>query len=127
MDCFRLRSPSYGGQVVDSLLGRVVLPGGFANSGVSHPRHAVRYGSRDGERQASKALLHLAQSSLGACTMDIPLFIGLIASIYIAGRIAERRGRSFRSWAWVGTILGPLAIPLLFLLPNLHPKNGNRA
>jgi hypothetical protein len=51
-----------------------------------------------------------------------------IGTIYVAGRIATRRGRSFRNWAWIaGIILGPLAIPLLFLLPNLQGKNGDHA
>jgi hypothetical protein len=25
-----------------------------------------------------------------------------------------------------GTLLGPLALPLLFLMPDLHGKNGDR-
>jgi len=51
-----------------------------------------------------------------------------IGTIYVAGRIAQRRGRSFRNWAWIaGIVLGPLAIPLLFLLPNLRGKNGHPA
>jgi hypothetical protein len=41
-------------------------------------------------------------------------------SIYPAGRIAERRGRSFKIWAWIAALIGPLALPLLFLFPNLH-------
>ena len=54
------------------------------------------------------------------------MMIGFIISIYLAGRIAERRGRSFKNWALVaGFVLGPLAIPLLFLLPNLQGKNGD--
>ena len=56
------------------------------------------------------------------------LTVASIGTIYLAGRIAQRRGRSFKSWAWIaGIILGPLAIPLLFLLPNLHGKNGDHA
>jgi len=54
------------------------------------------------------------------------LTIVSIGSIYLAGRIAERRGRSFKNWAWIAGILsGPLALPLLFLLPSLHGKDGN--
>jgi hypothetical protein len=50
--------------------------------------------------------------------------VGLIYSIYLAGRIAERRGRSFKTWAWVAAgLLGPLALPLLFLLPNLRRRD----
>jgi hypothetical protein len=51
-----------------------------------------------------------------------------IGSIYLAGRIAERRGRSFKTWAWIaGIFIGPLALPLLLLLPNLHGQNGDHA
>ena len=54
------------------------------------------------------------------------LIIGLILTMYFAGRIAERRGRSFRNWALLaGALIGPLAFPLLLLLPNLHHKDLN--
>ncbi len=55
------------------------------------------------------------------------LTIASIISMYLAGRIAERRGRSFSTWAWVAAIIGPLALPLVFLFPNLHGKNGDHA
>lgn len=55
------------------------------------------------------------------------VMIGFIISIYLAGRIAERRGRSFKIWAWIAAVIGPLALPLVFLFPNLHRKNGNPA
>jgi hypothetical protein len=57
----------------------------------------------------------------------ILLMTGSIASIYLAGRIAERRGRSFRIWAGIAALIGPLALPLVFLFPNLHSKNGDHA
>jgi MFS family permease len=50
-----------------------------------------------------------------------------IGSIYFAGRIAERRGRRFKIWAWIAAIIGPLALPLILLFPNLHGKNGDHA
>jgi hypothetical protein len=59
--------------------------------------------------------------------MDAFALLIFVGSIYLAGRIAERRGRSFKSWAWIAALLGPLALPLVFLFPNLHGKNGNRA
>jgi hypothetical protein len=60
--------------------------------------------------------------------MDIPLVLLMAVSIYLAGRIAEHRGRSLKNWAWIaGIILGPPTLPLLFLLPNLHSKNGDHA
>ena len=55
------------------------------------------------------------------------LSVALIGSTYFAGRIAERRGRRFKSWAWIAVIIGPLALPLIFLSPNLHRKNGEHA
>ena len=55
------------------------------------------------------------------------LTVASIMSMYLAGRIAERRGRSFTVWAWVAAIIGPLALPLVFLFPNLHGKNRDRA
>ena len=55
------------------------------------------------------------------------VMIGFIISIYLAGRIAERRGRSFKIWAWIAAVIWPLALPLVFLFPNLHRKNGNHA
>ena len=57
--------------------------------------------------------------------MDALALLMVVGSIYLAGRIAERRGRSFKIWAWIAAIIGPLAIPLLFLFPNLHSNNGN--
>jgi MFS family permease len=52
--------------------------------------------------------------------------VAIIASAYLAGHVAERRGRRFKVWAYIAAILlGPLAIPLVFLFPNLHGKNGD--
>jgi MFS family permease len=55
------------------------------------------------------------------------LTVASIMSMYLAGRIAERRGRSFTTWAGVAAIIGPLALPLVFLFPNLHGKNRDHA
>jgi hypothetical protein len=52
--------------------------------------------------------------------MDAITLVVFVASIYPAGRIAERRGRSFKVWAWIAAFIGPLALPLVFLLPNLR-------
>jgi hypothetical protein len=59
--------------------------------------------------------------------MDIPLLLLMAVSIYLAGRIAEHRGRSFKNWAWIAAFTGPLALPLVFLFPNLHGENGYHA
>ena len=55
------------------------------------------------------------------------LTVASIGSMYLAGRIAERRGRSFKIWAWIAAIIGPLALPLVFLIPTLHGKDGDGA
>ena len=52
------------------------------------------------------------------------LTVASIVSMYLAGRIAERRGRRFTIWAWIAAMIGPLALPLIFLFPNLHRKNA---
>jgi hypothetical protein len=49
--------------------------------------------------------------------MDVLLIIGAIASIYVAGLLAKRRGRSVRTWAWIAALVGPLAF-VVFLLPD---------
>lgn len=59
--------------------------------------------------------------------MDAYLIAALICSIYLAGRIAQHRGRSFKAWAWIAALIGPLALPLIFMFPNLHRKNGDHA
>ena len=60
--------------------------------------------------------------------MDAIWLLVFIVSIYLAGRIAERRGRSFKNWAWIaGILIGPLALPLVLLFPNLHGRNGDHA
>jgi hypothetical protein len=30
-------------------------------------------------------------------------------------------------WAWIAVFIGPLALPLVFLLPNLHGENVGHA
>jgi len=55
------------------------------------------------------------------------LTVGSICSMYLAGRVAERRGRSFRTWAGIAAIIGPLALPLVLLFPNLRRSNGGHA
>ena len=69
---------------------------------------------------------------MNAVTFDAGILTALltaamIGSIYLAGRIAARRGRSFRNWAWIaGFLIGPLALPLLLLLPDLHDTRQGR-
>jgi MFS family permease len=69
-----------------------------------------------------------AYITFDAYVLSALLSVASIVTIYVAGRIAKHRGRSFRNWAWIaGMVLGPLAILLLFLLPNLHGRNGGHA
>jgi hypothetical protein len=58
-------------------------------------------------------------------TALVLLTIGSLYLVYLAGRIAERRGASFTIWAWIAAIIGPFAFPLLFLFPNLHRRDGD--
>ena len=59
--------------------------------------------------------------------MDVVTLVIFVASIYPAGRIAEHRGRSFKVWAWIAVFIGPLAFPLVFLLPNLRRQSVGHA
>jgi multisubunit Na+/H+ antiporter MnhB subunit len=59
--------------------------------------------------------------------ITLVVFVVSIVSIVLAGRIAERRGRSFKIWAWIAAFIGPLALPLVLLFPNLHGRNGDHA
>jgi hypothetical protein len=52
------------------------------------------------------------------------LTVASIGSMCLAGRIAEHRGRRFITWAWIAAMIGPLALPLIFLFPNLHRNNA---
>jgi 4-amino-4-deoxy-L-arabinose transferase-like glycosyltransferase len=64
--------------------------------------------------------------SFDAYVLYALLAVASIATIYLAGAIAQRRGRSFKSWAWIaGILIGPLALALLLLLPNLNGRNGD--
>jgi hypothetical protein len=56
------------------------------------------------------------------------IFIAIaVLSILAAGELAKRRGRSIKAWAWTGAIIGPLAIPLLLLLPSAQAPDDGRA
>ena len=53
------------------------------------------------------------------------LMAASIASIYLAGRIAERRGRRFKTWAGIAAIIGPLSkvvsMQTIFLVAGFAP------
>jgi NO-binding membrane sensor protein with MHYT domain len=48
-----------------------------------------------------------------------------IVSMYFAGCIAQSRGRSSKIWLWIAAFIGPFALLLVFLLPNLQGQDGN--
>ncbi len=50
--------------------------------------------------------------------MDAITIVVFIGSMVLAGEIAEYRGRSIKTWVWTAAVIGPLALPLVFLLPN---------
>jgi hypothetical protein len=56
------------------------------------------------------------------------IFIAITAiSVLVPGEFAKRRGRSFKTWAWTGAIIGPLAIPVLLLLPSRQTRDNGHA
>lgn len=59
--------------------------------------------------------------------MDAITLVAFIGSMYLAGRLAQHRGRSFKNWAWIAALIGPLALPLVFLFPNLRDETGIHA
>jgi hypothetical protein len=44
------------------------------------------------------------------------IFVAAMASVPLAGHMAESRGRSVKLWAWMAAIAGPLALPILLLI-----------
>ena len=59
--------------------------------------------------------------------MDAVTLVAFIASMFLAGRMAEHRGRSVKNWAWIAAFIGPLALPLIFLFPDLRGENVHHA
>ena len=57
--------------------------------------------------------------------MDIPLLLLFVGSMYLAGRLAERRGRNFKVWIGIACVVGPLALPVLFLLPKRRDADSD--
>jgi MFS family permease len=57
--------------------------------------------------------------------MDAITLVAFVGSMYVAGRLARRRGRSFKVWMGIAALIGPLALPLVFLFPNLQGKTSS--
>ena len=47
--------------------------------------------------------------------MDILLVAIALGSMLLVGYLARERGRSQSRWVWTAALIGPLAIPLLYL------------
>jgi hypothetical protein len=47
--------------------------------------------------------------------MDVILIVTGLASMYLAGYLSRERGRSQTRWEWTALVIGPPAIPLLYL------------
>jgi hypothetical protein len=45
----------------------------------------------------------------------ILLLVAGVGSMLLAGYLAQERGRSQSRWVWTAFVIGPLAIPLLYL------------
>jgi hypothetical protein len=55
--------------------------------------------------------------------MGVIVVVGVTASIPLAGLIARHRGRSAETWMLVAAcLLGPLALPLLWLFPKQNRR-----
>jgi hypothetical protein len=50
-----------------------------------------------------------------------------VGSVHWAGRAAVKRGRSFKHWAWAAAVIGPLAVILVRLVPDLQGKGHTHA
>jgi hypothetical protein len=48
--------------------------------------------------------------------MDIPILALFVASMVFAGLLAQERGRRPWRWVLVASVIGPLAIPALYLV-----------
>ncbi len=47
---------------------------------------------------------------------SILVLVTFVASMPLAGYLAYERGRSQRRWIYIAAIIGPLAIPMLYLV-----------
>jgi hypothetical protein len=81
-----------------------------------------------GRKAASRSAPMGDSVTFDGYVLSAMLTVIFFGSIYLSGRIAEHRGRNFKAWAWIsGMLIGPLAVILLFLLPNRRSRNGNPA
>jgi hypothetical protein len=53
--------------------------------------------------------------------MDFLALAVFIGSMVVVGDIAGSQGRRVRRWVWTAAVIGPLAIPMLYLVPRGSP------
>jgi hypothetical protein len=53
--------------------------------------------------------------------LSLALFAVFIVSMVVVGDIAGSQGRRVRPWVWTAAVIGPLAIPMLYLVPRGSP------
>ncbi len=57
---------------------------------------------------------------------DLLLMVVVLGSMFLVGPVARRRGRSSDNWMLiVAFLLGPFALVLLLLLPDLSEQSGD--
>jgi hypothetical protein len=80
-------------------------------------------------RDAINSMLCSAQSGpeLQMEAAAVVILVVAVGSVYWAGRAAVKRGRSFKHWAWAAAVIGPLAVVLVRLLPDLRGKGHSHA
>jgi hypothetical protein len=49
---------------------------------------------------------------------QIALFLGIVVCVYWSRAMAIKRGRAQKPWMWLAASFGPLALPVLALLPK---------
>jgi hypothetical protein len=49
-------------------------------------------------------------------TSSILLLVVAVCSMLLAGELALEFGRGQKRWIWIAAVIGPFAIPLLFLM-----------
>ena len=49
-------------------------------------------------------------------TTSLLVFVTFVGSMLIVGALAHDLGRSQSRWVWTAAVIGPLAIPMLYLV-----------
>jgi hypothetical protein len=52
----------------------------------------------------------------GVDVTSILVFVTFVGSMFIVGDLARGLGRKQSRWIWIAAVIGPLAIPMLYLV-----------